>query len=264
MFGNRRRTVFGVIVLVAGVMCSTALAAGADEEEAQASALPAPSVAVDATWNGKYVWRGINVVDGSVLQPSATIGWGGLSANVWGNMDLSNVNGQSADFTEYDLTLDYSWALDSLGFSVGSIYYTFPHSDVPSTAEVYAGAGLDIPLSPSLTVYQDVDEADGTYSSLSVGHTFEGILVLADGVAVSADLGASIAHGSSNFNDFYYGSDSSGLTDSLFSLSLPVSLGEYVSVAPAAHYSSLLDDDIRDSMSDDDNFWAGITLSCSF
>ncbi len=219
---------------------------------------------LDLTYNGKYVWRGINTVDGDVFQPSATIGYDGLSFNVWGNMDLDDANGQSGDFTEYDLTLDYSWTWDTVDLSVGAIYYTFPHSSAPSTTELYAGATLDLPLSPGITVYQDVDEADGSYISLSAGHSLEDIWTPARGVSVSAAVDGSVAYGTSHYNDYYYGEDSGALTDALLSLSFPVSLGENVSLTPAVNYSSLLDEDIRDNMSDDDNLWAGITISWAF
>ncbi len=228
------------------------------------------SIELDAALNSKYVWRGINLVDDWVFQPSVTGAYRGLSLNVWGNMELSNENvypghGDAAgDFTEIDYTLDYSWAWRRLNFSLGTIYYDFPNTGLASTLELYGAVGLDAPLAPTLTVYQDVKEADGTYAALSVSHAFEDVWSPAEGVAVSLDLGASVAAGSSNFNKFYYGVDDEGLADLLLSVGLPVRLGERWTLRPSASFSTLLDDDIRSSVSDASNAWYGVSLGCAF
>jgi hypothetical protein len=47
-------------------------------------------------------------------------------------------------------------------------------------------------------------------------------------------------------------------------VSFPVALGEHFSITPAVNYSRLLDAEIRDNFSDDDNLWAGVTFSCGF
>ena len=266
MFSRRICRLIAICAVVA-VMSSGLALAEESIEEPSASEQDSPQLwfDLDLTYNGKYVWRGISVVDGDVFQPCGTIGYGGLWFNGLGSMYVGNVNTQAGRESLVDLTLDYTWSWDPVDFSVGAIYYTFPHSgQAPSTIEIYAGAALDAPLSPSLTVYQDVHMADGAYVSLAGGHTFEDIWKPADGISVSAALDGSVSYGTSNFNDFYYGSDSSGLTDALLTLSFPVSLGEHFSLSPALNYSTLLDSSIRDSMSEDDNFWAGVTLSYSY
>ncbi len=221
-------------------------------------------VSIDSTVNGKYVWRGINVVDGAVFQPSVTVGRGGFSANAWGNMDITNDNGQDGDFTEIDLTLDYSWAWEVANFSAGAIYYTFPHGSAgASTTELYASAGLDCVLSPTVTVYEDVDEASGTYGTFSIGHGID-LGSPADGVSVGLDMSASAAYSSSDFNAFYYGPDESGFADALFSVGLPVAWDSGLSVTPAVNYSSMMDGDLEDALQDDSNFWAGVTVGYSF
>src|SRR5690606_16941786 len=59
----------------------------------------------------KYVWRGINVVDDFVLQPSLTFSHGPWSVNFWGNYETTGVNtyyGNSTGknrVTEWDSTL---------------------------------------------------------------------------------------------------------------------------------------------------------------
>lgn len=221
-------------------------------------------VALEATVNGKYIWRGQNIVDDHVFQPSATVGYKGLSVNVWGNRDLTDANDQAGNFTEIDYTIDYSWDWKGVGFSTGAIYYDFPHSSAPETVEVYGSAAFDAPLSPSVTLYWDVDEADGAYASFGLGHTFADLWRPGRGVSMSLDVGASLGFASANWNNFYFGVDKSAFTDGLLTVAFPFQIGERWSVTPALNYSALLDDDIRDTSSDQSNFWGGVTLSYSF
>ena len=218
----------------------------------------------NVTWSSKYIWRGINVVDRSVLQPSLTARRGGLSANAWGNLDLTNQNGHSGDFTEIDLSLDYTWQSEWIELSLGTIYYTFPHSSAGlSTTEVYGAMSWKGPLSPTLTTYLDVDEAGGHYWNLSVEHTFENCMRMGK-APTSLVLGAAVGYGSRDHNAFYYGADTGGFTDGRLSASLPIQLNQSWSVAPFVRYSWLMDGELRDSLRNDDNLWAGLSISHSF
>jgi uncharacterized protein (TIGR02001 family) len=222
------------------------------------------SLSLDVTWASKYVWRGIAVTDDPVVQPSVTASWGGLSLNVWANLDTTDVNDFEGQFLEVDYTLGYSWTWGDFAFSVGAIHYQFPQAHAFDTTEVYAAVGLDVPTSPTLAVYQDVDEADGTYITLSFRHTFEDVWKPSESVAVSVDVGASVAWGSGKHNAFYYGSTGSGWADATVSLGLPIAIGEHVTVTPAVNYSWILDDGISSSLGADDHFWAGVTLTFAF
>ncbi len=47
-----------------------------------------PTAEVSVLASSKYVWRGFELSDDSiVLQPSATVAYKGFSANLWGNLD---------------------------------------------------------------------------------------------------------------------------------------------------------------------------------
>ena len=100
-----------------------------------------------------------------VVQPSATIGKGGASLNVWGNMPMNDSDpaGKPWAFNELDYTLDYSGSAGIMGYSAGFILYTFPRpvSQQPqpaSTQEIYGSLGFDTLLAPSITVYKDIKE----------------------------------------------------------------------------------------------------------
>ncbi|MCC6872026.1 MAG: hypothetical protein IT351_06545, partial [Candidatus Fermentibacter sp.] len=59
--------------------------------QASAGILPF-SVTADVTWNSKYVWRGLPCDEESVLQPSLFLSLTGLTAGVWGNVEMTDVN----------------------------------------------------------------------------------------------------------------------------------------------------------------------------
>ena len=182
---------------------------------------------VTADYFGKYIWRGQNLSDDPVFQPGLSVSYGNLTAGIWGNMDLRNINDKSGDFSELDYILDYSADLpapEGVGYSVGMIYYDFPGSTkdgsrIPDTLEVYWGLNFDMPLNPSITVYHDVDEAEGSYVSLAFGHSIEKIAELGQDIPVGMEIGASLGWGSGSYNKYYWGTDQSKLQDLTFSVS---------------------------------------------
>ena len=155
---------------------------------------------------GKYIWRGQNLSDDPVLQPGLSMSYGNLTAGIWGNMDLTNINGNSGDFSEMDYSLDYSNTLpgiEGIGYSIGVIYYDFPGTTTKDTTEVYWGFNFNLPLNPSITVYHDIDEAEGSYVSLAVSHSIERICELSPELPIGLDIGASLGWGSGLYNKYY-------------------------------------------------------------
>lgn len=229
---------------------------------------------VTADLFGKYIWRGQNIDDDPVLQPSISGSYGQLTAAIWGNLELTNINDKSGDFSELDYSLDYSDTLpgiDGVRYSAGVIYYDFPSraadgTKAPDTTELYWGLSFDLLLSPSITVYHDADEAEGSYVSLAVGHSIEKIVELGPDVPVGAEISASLGWASGSYNKYYWGTDQSKLNDLVVSVSFPVALGD-CTLTPSLNYVTLLSDDIRDTDAygtDSDFFIAGVGLSKRF
>lgn len=227
-------------------------------------------VDVSADFFGKYVWRGQNLNDAPVFQPGVGITYGGLTGSIWGSLDMTAENDNRYDFTEYDFAIDYSGSLpgvEGVGFSVGAIYYRFPSVTPSGTTEVYWGFSFDdLPLSPSVTVYHDIDEADGTYVSVGVGHSFERIFSLSPQMPVGMEIGASVGWADSNYNEYYWGLDKSKMNDLTVSVAFPFEVSGW-SVAPSINYVTLLSDSLRETDAYDsksDYVFAGISLSRSF
>ncbi len=222
-----------------------------------------------ADYFGKYIWRGQNLSDDPVFQPGLSISYGNLTAGIWGNMDLTNINGNSGDFSEVDYSLDYSSAfpgIEGVGYSVGVIYYDFPGTATKDTTEVYWGLNFDLPLSPSVTVYHDVDEAEGSYVSLAFGYSIERIAELGPDIPVGMEIGTSLGWGSGSYNKYYWGTDQSKLQDLTFSVSFPMEIAGWT-LSPSLNYITLVSDDIRSTDvygTASDFFFAGISLSKSF
>jgi hypothetical protein len=223
---------------------------------------------------GKYIWRGQNLNDDPVFQPGFSATYGNFTAGIWGNLDLTNINDRNGDFLEMDYYLDWSDGLSDLegiGYSVGLIYYDFPGSyadgtRLPDTLEAYLGLNFDLPASPSITAYHDVDEVDGTYISLGIGHSVEDVFELSPDVPVAMDIGATLSWGSASYDKYYWGANQSKINDLVLSVSFPFEI-EGFTITPSLNYVTLLSDDLRDTDTygtASDFFFVGIGLTRNF
>ena len=250
-----------VLLLSTGV-----LAASEDEAAASKSAkktlLEDLSLEAELAWNNKYIWRGLNLTDGDVLQPTFTVGYKGLSFNWWGNMELTSSQGKRGYFTEQDFTVDYSSSWKKLNFSVGAIWYKFTHTHFHDTVEVYGSLGVDVLLQPTITIYRDIDEADGSYTVGSISHSFE--LPKMGKVESSLDPEATLGGGSQLYGKAYYGVRRHAFTDMGLFASLPIRLNDHVTIRPQCSYTSILDGRMKNAADHDGNATVGIALVLSY
>jgi len=250
------------------VLCALTFSAG------EAFAEDEISFEFSADYFGKYIWRGQNLSDDPVFQPGISATYGNLTAGIWGNRDLTNINDRNGNFLEMDYYLDWSDDLldiEGVSYSTGLIYYDFPGSyadgtRLPDTLEAYLGFNFDLPASPSITGYHDLDEADGTYISLGIGHSVEEILELSPGVPVAMDIGATLGWGSASYDKYYWGTNQSKINDLVLSVSFPFEI-EGLTITPSVNYVTLLSDDMRDTDvygTASDFFFVGIGLTKKF
>jgi hypothetical protein len=235
---------------------------------------------LSADYFSKYIWRGQNVNDESVFQPSVYVSKWGVTGSVWTNMDLTHENNNADEFTEVDYSLDYTSAIPGItgiNFSLGTVYYRFPNTDFKSTSEVYAGMSLGCTCgasnpghclacfcAPWFKVYRDVDEVkNGAYYQFGVGRTIQKVTSLADDCVVDCVLGASAGYGNSHYNRGYFGVNAAKMNDLTLSIALPVVVGKWT-VKPSVNYSMILSEDIRRATVNSDNVWGGLSLSCNF
>lgn len=256
-----KKSVLGVWVVIAALFVSS-----------PSWAMDGVDFEVTADFYSKYVWRGQLINDDFAFQPGISMTFDKFTAGIWGSLDMTDYNGESGEFIEYDYYLDYTTTLtEGIDLSLGVIHYYFPGAD--DTTELYWGLAFDLPLSPSVTVYHDVDEVDGTYVSFGIGHSIEKIAELSPDTPVAMEIGASLGWGSKSYNKGYWsgtdttpGVDSSGLNDLAVSVAFPFDLGSWT-VSPSVNYVTLVDSDVKKADNFDtasDYFFTGISLSTSF
>ncbi len=212
-----------------------------------------------------YVWRGIPVVRESVLQPGVAGSAYGFTGSIWANIDMTDFNGTAGEFSEIDYALDYSGSVgDSVvGYSVGVIHYIFPTVGATdaSTTEIYGGLSFDVPLSPFIAVYGDVNAIDGAYVQFGVGHSLE--MEIDSDYSVGLDLSASFGFGSSGYNSGYFGIDEAKWNDFTIGVGVPFNL-KYVSLTPSFNMSTMISEEIGDTLSERTNYWFALSFGKSF
>ncbi len=220
---------------------------------------------------GKYIWRGVSVVDGLVLQPSAAVGHAGFSASVWSNLELCHINdyggryGDGAyDFTEVDFTADYTFILNHVGLGAGLIHYQFPNTPFQSITEAYFILGFEALLTPTLTIFQDIDKVKGTYIHLALSHTISDLWEISDSAKLSLDIAGAIAFGTEKHNKAYYGVSDPSPADTNLSIGMPLAVSKGWTVTPTLHVSTFPADDIRQAVAKPDNLWVSVGVSYAF
>lgn len=208
-----------------------------------------------------YIWRGQELTRHSVvIQPSMTASYKGFTANVWGNLDTDPYSAgdeeYSSNFTETDVTLSYSKKFGMVQASVGYIYYGLAAAapagtDLPDSQEVFFTLGLDTILSPTLTVYKEIDYYKQWYITLSVSHTF------ALHEKVGLKLAVTASYLKSDDETTYPEFDSASLAtddtfnnlhDGVFSIALPVLVTDHITISPLLSYVFPLSDDAKYEM----------------
>lgn len=222
----------------------------------------------DSTVNARYVWHGIVFNNEPVWQPYLEFGLNGLSVNLWLNYELTDnlvypEGPGENEFTEADWTITYSGAVDDITYSIGFLNYNYVNTGINSTSEIFFSLGLNNDFAPTITVYRDIDQAEGLYASLSAGYSFPAASFLNEG-DTTFSLGGSMGYGDLDHNKHYWGLEEDIALDVLISASLSIALNENWSITPTAYWASVLTGEIRDAVEEPDNIWASFSLTFSY
>ncbi len=209
----------------------------------------------------QYVWRGYELSRNSiVIQPSMTLGYKGFSANLWGNLDTKPYSPANASYAgtwnETDLTLSYTKTLGLFNVGGGYIYYSLASlnkdaADRNDSQELFAAVGVNTLLSPTLTIYKEIDHYRNWYFLLGISHVFE------LNKLVSLKLAASAGYLLSTDADTYPKFDSNALPttdkfnnfhDGSVSANLPIKVTDRITVTPTLSYIFPLTGDAKDEM----------------
>jgi hypothetical protein len=260
------RNVCVLVVLVLTALAIPGASLWAEEIKPPAAA---PATALEEKPTGdftaavlsQYIWRGYELSRNSaVLQPSMTIGYKGFTANLWGNLDTKPYSPSDASYAsawnETDLTLSYAKTLGLFTVGGGYAYYSLGslNKDAPDRAdsqELFATASLNTLLTPTLTVYKEIDHYRNWYFLLGISHIVELNKML------SLKLAATASYLLSTDADTYPKFNSSALPtadkfsnfhDGTLSVSLPIKPVSHLTVTPTLSYIFPLSGDAKDEM----------------
>jgi hypothetical protein len=280
-------------VLRATLLVAGALAYGA---AAQAQA----TVGVDASLFSSYVWRGLSLTNKPVLEPDVYVtipaGQASFTLGGWFNFDLgkyddlnddiSESGGLSAfNLAEFDWWGEVSYPVGKATLTGGATGYIYPNkvdnqpaTFVPTTGlltkanntvEIYGKIAADVPLSPKLALWYDVDKIKGLYGEASLSHTVQA------SEKVGINLGALLGFNAGQDADLdangdpqaeFFNFADNGVTHLDLSAGVPFTAGAF-SITPAAHVVINADDATKfTSLSNPDKdvkFWGGVTISWS-
>jgi hypothetical protein len=237
-----------------------------------------------------YISRGQELSRNSiVIQPSIALCYKGFSVNYWGNLDTkaysAGNDNYASQYTETDLSLSYTKKFGVLQVTPGYIYYAYssPNSIAPApldSQELFVTLALDTILSPTFTIYREIDHYHQWYLLLNVSHTFQLSKIISFKLSAQASYlksedAEAFARYDSNalptmdkYNNFHEGT---------ISLCLPVAAYKTLTISPTVSYTFPLCDDARYEMKgrglkgvahpadrDSSFLYGGVTFSFTF
>jgi hypothetical protein len=276
-----RANVLGAALLVAGTIATATPAA------AQAT------VGADLALFSSYVWRGLSLTNKPVAQPDLyvtfPVGTASVTLGGWANIDLgkyddvnddiSESGGSSAfNFAEFDPWAEIGYTVGKATLTGGVTAYVYPNKDTAplfaltsdfNTVEVYGKIALDVPLSPKLAAWYDVDKVKGLYAEASVSHTIQASekvgVTLGALAGFNANQDADLDNTGTPTVDFFNFADD-GFTHLDLSAAVPFTAGP-LSISPALHVVINGDDLTKvtspTEVNKDAKLWGGVTISWS-
>ena len=244
---------------VASVVILAITASGASAQDVEFS--------FDSPVYSQYNWRGINVVDGAVWQPSLDVSFGEWSFNFWTNFELTDDSAYTGKgrFTELDSALTYSGTSNGADWSVGYIHYQFPSVGAAATSEVFATYSMPMgEWTPTLSAYRDVDQIEGTYFNLAFDQDLGSVSADDAAQEINISWGTSIGYGDEDHNLGYYGNSAAGFTDFSLYGSFSSSVSETVDVYFSFGYTTLVDKDMLAGAPNRSNLVFGLGFSTGF
>lgn len=266
------------------------------EEEIAAEEEKSYSFGADVDLFSAYVWRNAVQNNQMVVQPCVWGEWSffepfAIGASIWQNYDLT---GHRRDMHKTGLTEnDYNvylsataWATEEeeykLDLEFGHDWYTYMNrrsgtkGSNPNTRELYLKATFE---NPFVTVYGQTSWMYEDFGDYKAGFHYEiGLnkeIEVTDEVTVGADWNVSFAN--RDYQDYLYGTKSSGFAGTTVKLYSSYAITEWVSLQATIAYTGVLNDDARDEMDElgsdydlnghkypRDLLWGGVSLKFEF
>jgi hypothetical protein len=221
----------------------------------------AADVSVSADVASAYVFRGVTLNNGLVMQPGAEVSgfpipeqYGSVAVGVWGNYDIDGI-GNNKRLSEVDYYVSYALPVTVVDLGVTYTYYDYPNgADADEEIAVSLGKGLgETGLYASLTANYGigglVDESWYIQAALDYEKS------LSDALTLSAGVNAAYA---------IENAAEEGFNDAGASVGLSYALTENWSLNGSLNYVAQLDDDVLTDAEYAKSFYATIGLACDF
>jgi hypothetical protein len=209
---------------------------------------------VDVSVYSEYIWRGLDKYD-TAVSPSLYLRFPSFCIRATGIAET----GGDADMGEIDASFEYFLSAGPVDFSLGYMFYGYDDSPYSDTSEIFGKAAWNTgtPISPSLEMYWDIDEADALYTRFGVAY--------ADSIEkVNYKLLATLGAATDGFSETYFWTSESGLVDFEISFSMILPITEQITFEPFVGYSALIESSLGNHLEDDSNAYVGASLHVVF
>jgi hypothetical protein len=258
--------------------------AGATPGHAQAT------FGVDLDLFSSYVWRGLSLTNKPVAQPAVWVSFPAGSASItaggWSTIDLGKYDDPNDDisesggtssfnFAEFDPYAEVSFPAGKANLTGGVTAYIYPNDFPPgtvglnsdfNTVELYGKVGLDVPLSPQLSLYYDVDKVKGAYIQADLSHSLPASEKISIDLAAAAGFSAGQGQPDDLLSDELFNFADDGFTHLDLSVGVPFAAGP-VSITPVLHFVITGDDFTKvtspSNIDAGSKLWGGVSLSWS-
>lgn len=189
----------------------------------------------------KYMFRGYNLSEGNVIQPSSWISYKNITLSLWSNLDLKN-HLNKPKCSEIDVILNYNYSFKNFSIEPAVQFYYYPNDEEsPTTGETTLRLSYNInEFSVSTSQNLDFIEYKGSYytdASIGYEHWFND----------NSGLNLQLCLGWSNpaFNEEYL-----GLRKSTFIAFFNISYTQYtyggLYIKPKLEVSNIFDNEIEE------------------
>jgi uncharacterized protein (TIGR02001 family) len=228
-----------------------------------AAAVQAAEVSTYVDFASAYVFRGVTLNNGFVMQPGAEISgfpmgeeYGSLAVGIWANYDIDAIDSDGSDFSEIDYYISYTLPIEVIDISIGYVEYTYPESGSNADKEINLAIGSALGtngLYAGVTFNYGVGGA--VEKDLYIEAALDYEMELSD--ALSASAGVTVGYLISDSGD-------DGFHNATASIGLGYALTENWSVSGGLTYIAQLDEDVLSDDDHDVNLVASVGVSCDF
>lgn len=242
---NSRFVIIGMALL--SLTAAAAFAQPAEPAAAPPEKISAWTAGFELDGNSKYIWRSLAWSEGAVLQPSAWVGWSGLTFTVWSNYVLNSGEANAGQFNEVDYRLSYDFEAGGFTISPAFNIYAYPNQDpegARTTGEIEIGVAYALgDFSLETNHYFDVIDNKGGYIG-DVGLAYESDV--AEGLTLAGAVRFAFAN--AKYNEYYVPYSSGTLSAVVLEAGLTYTFAGGFYVRPHFEYNNILDKNLREAV----------------